>query len=197
MSITVCPFYYIRIHFPVNLFIKYLCVHFTFKYSKKCDESVLKQQTSYVFIIVLLLGLVFSQCTSQLSQDMSRIIPIRIPIMTFISTSSLIMKGFGCYLLFDRFLGFFGPCSGSWNYNFMGKLQYHSLKCVYSLFSSPPPSSLSLSGVRHSPLMHYELQLANPKDFYYEIHRPIHFLNFSSIEGSEPVTADREDTCAW
>ena len=51
-------------------------------------------------------------------------------------------------------------------------------------------------GVRHSATMHYELQLANPKDFYHEIHRPAHFLNFSSIEDVEPVTADIEDMYA-
>lgn len=45
--------------------------------------------------------------------------------------------------------------------------------------------------------MHYELQLSNPKEFYHEVHRPAHFLNFSSIEEIEPVTADREDMYAW
>ena len=44
--------------------------------------------------------------------------------------------------------------------------------------------------------MHYELQLANPKEFYHEAHRPAHFLNFSSIEDIEPVTADVEDVYA-
>ena len=52
-------------------------------------------------------------------------------------------------------------------------------------------------GVRHSATMHYELQLSNPKDFYHEVHRPAHFLNFSAIEDIEPVTADREDMYAW
>ena len=52
-------------------------------------------------------------------------------------------------------------------------------------------------GVRHSATMHYELQLANPKEFYHEAHRPAHFLNFSSIEDIEPVTADVEDMYAW
>lgn len=59
------------------------------------------------------------------------------------------------------------PSQGSWNYNFMG--------------------------VRHDPNMKYELQLANPKEFYHEIHRPAHFLNFSSLEDGEGVGADRED----
>lgn len=56
---------------------------------------------------------------------------------------------------------------------------------------------LSLPGVRHSATMHYELQLANPKEFYHEVHRPAHFLNFSAIEDIEPVTADVEDMYAW
>ena len=53
-----------------------------------------------------------------------------------------------------------------------------------------------LLGVRHSPTMHYELQLASPKEFYHEVHRPAHFLNFSAIEEVEAVTADREDLYA-
>ena len=52
---------------------------------------------------------------------------------------------------------------------------------------------LSSSGVRHSANMHYELQLANPKEFYHEVHRPTHFLNFSTLEEVETVSADRED----
>ena len=52
-------------------------------------------------------------------------------------------------------------------------------------------------GVRHSASMHYELQLSNPKEFYHEAHRPAHFMNFSSIEDIEPVTADVEDMYAW
>ncbi len=51
-------------------------------------------------------------------------------------------------------------------------------------------------GVRHSPTMHYELLLANPKEFYHEIHRPTHFLNFSSLEETESVNADKEDMYA-
>lgn len=50
-----------------------------------------------------------------------------------------------------------------------------------------------LPGVRHSANMRYELQLSNPKDFYHEVHRPSHFLNFSAMEESEQITADRED----
>ncbi|KAG7225970.1 hypothetical protein INR49_018571, partial [Caranx melampygus] len=60
-------------------------------------------------------------------------------------------------LLSDRFLGFFMvPGQVSWNYNFMG--------------------------VRHDPNMKYDLQLANPKEFYHEVHRPSHFLNFASLQ---------------
>ena len=47
--------------------------------------------------------------------------------------------------------------------------------------------------MRHSASMHYELQLAKPREFYHEIHRPAHFLNFTAIEDVEPVSADRED----
>jgi pre-mRNA-processing factor 8 len=74
-------------------------------------------------------------------------------------------------LLSDRFLGFFMiPAEGSWNYNFMG--------------------------VKHSQQMRYELQLANPKDFYSEVHRPAHFLDFTSVEDTEPVGTEREDVFA-
>lgn len=41
--------------------------------------------------------------------------------------------------------------------------------------------------------MKYELQLANPKEFYHEIHRTAHFSNFASIDESDYVGADRED----
>ena len=37
-------------------------------------------------------------------------------------------------------------------------------------------------GVRHDPNMRYELALSNPKEFYHEVHRPSHFMNFASIE---------------
>ncbi|CAM9141797.1 unnamed protein product [Lampetra planeri] len=71
-------------------------------------------------------------------------------------------------LLSDRFLGFFMvPGQVSWNYNFMG--------------------------VRHDPNMKYDLQLANPKEFYHEVHRPSHFLNFASLQEGEIYNADRED----
>jgi len=74
-------------------------------------------------------------------------------------------------LLSDRFLGFYmvpdgahGPAS--WNYNFMG--------------------------VAHSTSMKYSLQLSNPKEFYHEMHRPAHFLQFAATEDDVDAT-DRED----
>eukprot|EP00045_Choanoeca_perplexa_P015123 m.183370 g.183370 ORF g.183370 m.183370 type:complete len:2331 (+) comp16894_c0_seq1:103-7095(+) len=71
-------------------------------------------------------------------------------------------------LLSDRFLGFFmTPAEGSWNYNFIG--------------------------VKHKASMRYSLQLSNPKEFYHELHRPSHFLQFSKIEDHANVGADRED----
>ena len=48
-------------------------------------------------------------------------------------------------------------------------------------------------GVRHDANMKYELMLANPKEFYHEVHRPSHFLNFSAAEDGETYSADRED----
>ena len=40
--------------------------------------------------------------------------------------------------------------------------------------------------------MKYGLKLETPKEFYHEIHRPLHFLNFSSLEDAT-IEADRED----
>lgn len=51
-------------------------------------------------------------------------------------------------------------------------------------------------GVRHDPNMKYDLKLANPKEFYHEIHRPAHFLNFSSLEDGDSVGADKENLFA-
>jgi pre-mRNA-processing factor 8 len=71
-------------------------------------------------------------------------------------------------LLSDKFLGFFMvPAQGSWNYNFMG--------------------------VRFDLDIKYELQLSNPKEFYHEVHRPSHFLNFSASEDGDFFSSDRED----
>jgi len=64
-------------------------------------------------------------------------------------------------LLSDRFMGFYMvPDTGSWNYNFMG--------------------------VKHSASMKYGLKLSNPKEFYHEVHRPTHFLEFSTLEEADP-----------
>lgn len=52
---------------------------------------------------------------------------------------------------------------------------------------------LIISGVNHDPNMKYEIQLANPKEFYHELHRPSHFLNFRSLEEGDVIGADRED----
>jgi pre-mRNA-processing factor 8 len=68
-------------------------------------------------------------------------------------------------LLSDQFLGFYMvPEEGSWNYNFMG--------------------------VKHTPNMKYGLKLANPKEYYHEVHRPAHFLNFSAMEEGEENQGD-------
>jgi len=74
-------------------------------------------------------------------------------------------------LLSDRFLGFYlVPDTASWNFNFMG--------------------------MKHSVNMKYGLKLDNPKEFYHEIHRPGHFLKFSTMEEDATFEADREDLFA-
>lgn len=73
-------------------------------------------------------------------------------------------------LLSDRFMGFFMvPDAGSWNYNFMG--------------------------VKFSGGMRYGVKLDNPKEFYAEVHRPTHFMEFSSLEDAAPA-ADVENPFA-
>lgn len=73
-------------------------------------------------------------------------------------------------LLSDRFMGFYMvPDAGSWNFNF--------------------------AGIKWSANMTYGLRLANPSAFYDEVHRPTHFLEFSTLEEVEPE-ADREDVFA-
>lgn len=70
-------------------------------------------------------------------------------------------------LLSDQYLGFFlVPDAGSWNYNFMG--------------------------VKHSPQMSYGLHVENPKEFYHESHRPMHFLNFSGGGNSKEFDGKEE-----
>jgi len=51
-------------------------------------------------------------------------------------------------------------------------------------------------GVKHDPARKYDLVLANPKEFYHEVHRASHFMNFASIEQAEHYIADREDVLA-
>jgi pre-mRNA-processing factor 8 len=71
-------------------------------------------------------------------------------------------------LLSDQFLGFYMvPEEGSWNYNFMG--------------------------VKHTSNMKYNLKLANPKEYYHEVHRPAHFLNFSAMEEGDETEGDLEN----
>lgn len=86
-------------------------------------------------------------------------------------------------LLTDRFLGFYMVPEdyASWNYNFMG--------------------------AKHRPEMKYSLTIDNPKDFYHEVHRSNHFMNFAGLEESTvgeklgygvvaTNEADREDSFA-
>ena len=73
-------------------------------------------------------------------------------------------------LLSDRYLGFFMvPDNHLWNYNFVG---------------------LGLV-----PSMKYSLILANPRDFYHEIHRASHFIKFivNEDEQENNDVADKED----
>ncbi|KAI3379717.1 hypothetical protein SNEBB_004371 [Seison nebaliae] len=75
-------------------------------------------------------------------------------------------------LLSDRFLGFFmTPVGDIWNYSFMA--------------------------YRHSNNISYDLQLANPKDFYHQIHRSSHFFYFIGMENrpnnQDEATCDDED----
>lgn len=71
--------------------------------------------------------------------------------------------------LTDRFMGFFMvPDNHVWNYNFIG---------------------LGLV-----PTTKYALVLANPKDFYHEIHRTAHFIKFRRTEEAEETDIiDKED----
>ena len=73
-------------------------------------------------------------------------------------------------ILSDKFLGFFMvPDGGLWNYNFNGQ--------------------------NFSVNMRYNLMLDNPKDFYHESHRAIHFLDFAvrATTNDENTTVDSAD----
>jgi len=93
------------------------------------------------------------------------------------TTKTTNMEGYtnGCFekvqmLLSDRFQGFFAlPCSGSWNYNFMG--------------------------VKHSRGMDYgsPLKMELPEPFYAECHRPQHFLSFVQLEAATTVVEEEDD----
>lgn len=64
-------------------------------------------------------------------------------------------------LLSDRFMGFFMvPDAGPWNFNFMG--------------------------TKFNAAAGYGLKLANPREFYAEVHRPTHFLEFGAMGDEEP-----------
>ncbi|KAJ2559073.1 Pre-mRNA-processing-splicing factor 8 [Coemansia sp. RSA 1933] len=75
-------------------------------------------------------------------------------------------------LLSDRYMGFFmvPDDNGVWNYNFMGPA--------------------------HRADMSYGLQLDIPRDFYDEMHRPSHFMNFADLEPSAIDEVDMEDEFA-
>lgn len=53
----------------------------------------------------------------------------------------------------------------------------------------------TMQGVKFSSAMKYGLKLDNPKEFYAEVHRPTHFLEFSGLEDAGPV-ADVENPFA-
>lgn len=58
------------------------------------------------------------------------------------------------------------PEGGAWNYNFNGQ--------------------------NFSANMHFSLMLDNPKDFYHETHRAIHFLDFAT-KADEDANANTGD----
>ena len=75
-------------------------------------------------------------------------------------------------LLSDRLQGFFMVPDGgrSWNYNFRG--------------------------IEHQASMRYGVELGNPLEFYDELHRPNHFLNFGEETGGND-SDDRLDIEDW
>lgn len=72
--------------------------------------------------------------------------------------------------LSEVFMGFFMiPDNGIWNYNFIGlKIEHNAL---------------------------YNYILSAPKDFYNEVHRPSHFINFNKMDedAEEAVNDDMLD----
>ena len=79
-------------------------------------------------------------------------------------------------ILSSKFLGFFMvPANGGiWNYNF--------------------------NGINFSENMKFSLAVDNPKDFYHEMHRTQHFLDFTQANMQEAfedqTTPDRDDLYA-
>ena len=74
-------------------------------------------------------------------------------------------------LLSDRFLGqFMVPDDDIWNFNFMG--------------------------VRHNVNMDYGVKLGLPKEFYHELHRPVHFLTFTAMDDTDVKEVDMDDNFA-
>jgi pre-mRNA-processing factor 8 len=47
-------------------------------------------------------------------------------------------------------------------------------------------------GVKHSVGMDYNVALGVPKEFYHELHRPNHFLNFSAMEEVDKAVNDAD-----
>jgi pre-mRNA-processing factor 8 len=71
-------------------------------------------------------------------------------------------------LLSNHYLGYFmSPELGSWNYNFMG--------------------------VKFTLNMNYKVKIANPKEFYHEVHRPVHFMEFSRSKDTLGLELDLEN----
>ena len=71
-------------------------------------------------------------------------------------------------ILSDKFLGFFMvPDGGVWNYN--------------------------INGQNFSVNMKYGLMLDNPKDFYHESHRAIHFLDFAMRVDDKTTAAEKTE----
>lgn len=72
-------------------------------------------------------------------------------------------------LLTDKMSGFFlTPDNSLWNYNFQG--------------------------IKYNVGMKYVLKMDQPLDFYNELHRPMHFLNFTAIEEEAADEVDLEDS---
>jgi pre-mRNA-processing factor 8 len=74
-------------------------------------------------------------------------------------------------VLTNKFSGYFMiPEAGGWNYNFRNHAYGNSTN--------------------------YALKIANPREFYHEVHRPSHFVDFSSIENEVALDEDMENFLA-